>query len=55
MNVQTILKWCKYIETRMYDADNPLKQFTKSSFTGYNNMRLKKEGFMPKDYYNRMV
>lgn len=54
MNVQVILKWCKYIENRMYEDNGPLRQFLKISYSGYNNMRVKKEGFMPKDYYDRM-
>jgi hypothetical protein len=54
MNVQIILKWCKYIENRMYKENNPLRQFLKISYTGYNSMRQKKDGFMPKDFYDRM-
>lgn len=54
MNVQMILKWCKYIENRIYEIHSPLRQFCKISFSGYNSMRVKKEGFMNKNHYEDM-
>ena len=54
-NVRTILKWCKYVENRVFKLDSALKQFTKYSYTGYNAMRMKKQldGFLSENLYNR--
>ena len=55
-NVQIILKWCKFLENRMYQNDSPMIQFTKGSYSGYNSMKQnKKEGFLSQDNYNRFV
>lgn len=47
-NVRIILKWCKYIENKIYKDDSALRQFTKYSYSGFNAMRAKKQldGFL---------
>ena len=56
-NVRKILKWCKYIENRVYRDDSPLKQFTKFSYSGYNAMRTKKQmdGFLSNNLYEQFA
>lgn len=55
-NVQILLKWCKFIENRMYENCSPLIQFTKASYTGFNAMRQhKRDGFLSMDYYYRFL
>ena len=56
-NVRKILKWCKYIENRVYRDDSPLKQFTKFSYSGYNPMRTKKQmdGFLSNNLYEQFA
>ena len=54
-NVRIILRWCKYIENRVFKDDSALKQFTRFSYTGYNAMRMKKQldGFLSENLYQR--
>jgi hypothetical protein len=42
-NCESLLRWAKLLENRMTDSDSPLKQFCKSSFTGYNSMKNRRD------------
>ncbi len=58
LNCETMLHWLKLLENRMTDFDSPLRQFCKSSFTGYNAMKNRREdrgGFLSDDLYERLT
>lgn len=56
--VDTVLKWCKFLEARMIPYQSPLRQFCKENNQGsYNTMRARKEqreGFLESYYLNAL-
>jgi len=56
-NVEVILRCCKLLENRMVPGENPLHQFCKENFFGYNSFKLRKEnreGFLSSELIERL-